>query len=387
MIDRLDHLVLTVRDLEATCQFYERALGMQVVTFGNGRKALHFGAQKINLHVAGHEFEPKAGQPLPGSADLCLIASVPLAAVIARLVSCGVDIEEGPVHRTGAAGLIRSVYVRDPDRNLIEVAEYVDTREAEPIERGADVDTRVAEPIERGTDVSTRVAEPIERGTDVDTREAADPIKQEPGVQRILHVLNEREPGFMGAKQAGVFGILLPLVKMEDGKLGVLFEKRASTMRRQANEICFPGGRAEEGDESRWATARRETSEELGVPLTSIHYVGELDRLIGPGHSAIYPFVGYVEDIAKMKPNPDEVGEVFIISLERLAAAEPATYTSALVNEPEDDFPYHLIPGGKKYPWRTGTVEHLFYELDGRVIWGLTARVLAHFLELIRHEP
>ncbi|MBU8714640.1 NUDIX domain-containing protein [Brevibacillus parabrevis] len=345
MIDRLDHLVLTVRDLEATCQFYERALGMQVVTFGNGRKALHFGAQKINLHVAGHEFEPKAGQPLPGSADLCLIASVPLAAVIARFASCGVDIEEGPVHRTGAAGLIRSVYVRDPDRNLIEVAEYVDTREA------------------------------------------ADPIKQEPGVHRILQVLNEREPGFMGAKQTGVFGILLPLVKMEDGKLGVLFEKRASTMRRQANEICFPGGRAEEGDESRWATARRETSEELGVPLTSIHYVGELDRLIGPGHSAIYPFVGYVEDIAKMKPNPDEVGEVFIISLERLAAAEPATYTSALVNEPEDDFPYHLIPGGKKYPWRTGTVEHLFYELDGRVIWGLTARVLAHFLELIRHEP
>ncbi|KZE52215.1 lactoylglutathione lyase [Brevibacillus parabrevis] len=344
MIDRLDHLVLTVRDLEATCQFYERVLGMQVVTFGNDRKALHFGAQKINLHVAGHEFEPKAGQSSPGSADMCLIASVPLAAVIAKLASCGVDIEEGPVYRTGAAGLIRSVYVRDPDRNLIEVAEYVDTRVAEP-------------------------------------------ITQLPGVQRILRVLNEREPGFMGAKQTGVFGILLPLVNMEDGKLGVLFEKRASTMRRQANEICFPGGRAEEGDESRWATARRETSEELGVPLTSIHYVGELDRLIGPGHSAIYPFVGYVEDIARMKPNPDEVGEVFIISLERLAAAEPATYTSALVNEPEDDFPYHLIPGGKKYPWRTGTVEHLFYELDGRVIWGLTARVLAHFLELIRHEP
>jgi catechol 2,3-dioxygenase-like lactoylglutathione lyase family enzyme len=123
-IDRLDHLVLTVRDVDATCAFYERALGMAVVTFGEGRRALAFGRQKINLHPAGREFEPKADRPTPGSADLCLIAAVPLEEAIAHLRACGVDIVEGPVTRTGATGPIRSVYFRDPDRNLIEVSTY-----------------------------------------------------------------------------------------------------------------------------------------------------------------------------------------------------------------------------------------------------------------------
>ena len=124
-IDRLDHLVLTVRDVDATCSFYARVLGMQVVTFGEARKALAFGRQKINLHQAGREFEPKAALPTPGSADLCLIADVPLDEVIAHLAACGVAIVEGPVMRTGATGPIRSVYFRDPDGNLIEVSNYV----------------------------------------------------------------------------------------------------------------------------------------------------------------------------------------------------------------------------------------------------------------------
>lgn len=124
-IDRLDHVVLTVADIEATCAFYERALGMTTVTFGEGRKALAFGRQKINLHQAGREFEPKALRPTPGSADVCLIAAEPLDAVVAHLAACGVAIEEGPVDRTGAAGPIRSVYLRDPDRNLIEIANYL----------------------------------------------------------------------------------------------------------------------------------------------------------------------------------------------------------------------------------------------------------------------
>ncbi len=123
-IDRLDHLVLTVRDVEATCSFYARVLGMQVVTFGEGRKALAFGRQKINLHQAGREFEPKAALPTPGSADLCLIADVALDEVIEHLAECGVTIVDGPVMRTGATGPIRSVYFRDPDGNLIEVSNY-----------------------------------------------------------------------------------------------------------------------------------------------------------------------------------------------------------------------------------------------------------------------
>ena len=123
-IERLDHLVLTVRDIAATCDFYARVLGMEVVTFGEGRKALAFGQQKFNLHEAGHEFEPKAERPTPGSADLCLIAQGPLDAVIAHLAACDVAILEGPVRRTGALGPITSVYFRDPDANLIEVSSY-----------------------------------------------------------------------------------------------------------------------------------------------------------------------------------------------------------------------------------------------------------------------
>ena len=124
-IDRLDHLVLTVADIDATVDFYTRVLGMEAVTFGAGRTALAFGRSKINLHRAGHEFEPKAHHPTPGSADLCLIAASPLDQVIEDLAAHGVPVEEGPVERTGATGPIRSVYFRDPDQNLIEVSTYL----------------------------------------------------------------------------------------------------------------------------------------------------------------------------------------------------------------------------------------------------------------------
>ncbi|MFX3651399.1 MAG: VOC family protein [Paenibacillus sp.] len=121
-LERLDHLVLTVENLEATILFYTNILGMRVVEFGQGRKALQFGQQKINLHEKGKEFEPKAHIPTPGSADLCFLVSTPLEEVILHLTQHHAKIEEGPVERTGALGLIRSVYVRDPDGNLIELS-------------------------------------------------------------------------------------------------------------------------------------------------------------------------------------------------------------------------------------------------------------------------
>jgi len=123
-IDRLDHLVLTVKDVAATCGFYARVLGMEVITFGEGRKALAFGRQKINLHQQGQEIEPKAAVALPGTADLCLITSETPQAVLAHLRACGVPVLDGPVPRTGATGRITSVYFRDPDENLIEVSSY-----------------------------------------------------------------------------------------------------------------------------------------------------------------------------------------------------------------------------------------------------------------------
>ncbi|WP_372410916.1 VOC family protein [Streptomyces luteireticuli] len=124
-IDRLDHLVLTVADLDATVDFYGRVLGMTPVTFKGGRRALAFGHSKINLHEAGREFEPKAHRPTPGSADLCLVVDGPLETVVAELARHGVPLVEGPVERTGAEGPILSVYVRDPDGNLIELSTYV----------------------------------------------------------------------------------------------------------------------------------------------------------------------------------------------------------------------------------------------------------------------
>jgi catechol 2,3-dioxygenase-like lactoylglutathione lyase family enzyme len=120
----LDHLVLTVRNIERTIAFYQRVLGMKPVTFGAGRKALAFGSQKINLHQLGNEFEPKAERPTPGSAGLCFLADSPLAEVLAHLQSLGVSLVEGPVVRSGAVGAIDSVYIRDPDANLVEIAVY-----------------------------------------------------------------------------------------------------------------------------------------------------------------------------------------------------------------------------------------------------------------------
>ncbi|WP_409261797.1 VOC family protein [Pseudomonas putida] len=127
MIDHLDHLVLTTTDIDACTDFYTRVLGMQLETFASNRLALRYGNQKINLHVRGHEFEPKAHLPVPGALDLCFISTIGLEQVIAHLHKVQWPIIEGPVARTGSTGPIRSIYVRDPDLNLIEIAEQLAT--------------------------------------------------------------------------------------------------------------------------------------------------------------------------------------------------------------------------------------------------------------------
>ena len=126
-VNWIDHFVLTVRDIETTCDFYSRVLGMDVEEFEGGRQALKFGRQKINLHQSGAEFEPKAEKPTPGSADFCLITDVPLNRVVEYVRSRGVKIIEGPVSRTGATGVLESIYFPDPNGNLVEVSNYVDS--------------------------------------------------------------------------------------------------------------------------------------------------------------------------------------------------------------------------------------------------------------------
>jgi catechol 2,3-dioxygenase-like lactoylglutathione lyase family enzyme len=123
-IERLDHLVLTVADIDRTCAFYTRVLGMEVVHFGDGRTALRFGRQKMNLHPTDNIPSLVANKPTPGSADLCFITSVPLAEVTTHLETCGVRVVAGPGPRAGAIGIIQSVYIRDPDLNLVEISNY-----------------------------------------------------------------------------------------------------------------------------------------------------------------------------------------------------------------------------------------------------------------------
>jgi catechol 2,3-dioxygenase-like lactoylglutathione lyase family enzyme len=123
-IDRLDHLVLTVADIDTTIDFYTRVLGLRAETFGGGRRALVFGRQKVNLHEVGREFSPRAARATPGSADFCLITETPLAQVQEELAAHGVPVEVGPVPKEGALGPMHSVYVRDPDANLVEIAVY-----------------------------------------------------------------------------------------------------------------------------------------------------------------------------------------------------------------------------------------------------------------------
>ena len=130
VIDRIDHLVLTVFDVDRTLDFYSRVMGMEPVTFAGGRRGLAFGRQKLNLHQAGREFEPKALKPAPGAIDLCLVAATPLDQVLESLKAAGVAIVEGPVPKTGATGPMMSVYFRDPDGNLIEVSNYIESAAA-----------------------------------------------------------------------------------------------------------------------------------------------------------------------------------------------------------------------------------------------------------------
>ena len=124
-IKNIDHIVLTVSDIDTTVDFYQNVLGMEAVRFGQDRTALTFGSQKINLHQHGNEFEPRAQSHLPGSVDLCFITETPLDEAISQARNKGISIIEGPVNKTGALGRIKSFYFRDPDMNLIEVSNYL----------------------------------------------------------------------------------------------------------------------------------------------------------------------------------------------------------------------------------------------------------------------
>ncbi|MDI3328669.1 MAG: CoA pyrophosphatase [Alicyclobacillaceae bacterium] len=198
--------------------------------------------------------------------------------------------------------------------------------------------------------------------------------------EHIEHVLRFRQPGVLGRENMVQAAVAVPLAEC-DGKLHVLFEVRAKHLHRQPGEICFPGGRLEPGDRHPADAAVRETCEELGLSPGDVQLLGPLDVLVNPWRTVIYPFVCQV-DPSRIRINPEEVDEVFYVPLDDLWNSRPEVYHVHLRVEPEESFPFERIPGGRGYRWSRGTAPEYFFTHKGYVIWGLTGRILKHFLDL-----
>lgn len=205
------------------------------------------------------------------------------------------------------------------------------------------------------------------------------------GLPDVVRKVQSHSRGMLDEHLYRKSSVLVPLLLNEKGNVAVLFEKRAHKVR-QPGDICFPGGKLDAGDANAWEAARRETSEELRIPKESIHWVSELDYLIHHDRSIVYPYTGMIHGYHRFDPNPDEVAEVFCIELDELLQAKAEYHQLSFKPDPDATFPFHLIQNGANYSWRVSTFPTPFYYVGGRVIWGMTARILSHFLEIIRKE-
>lgn len=178
------------------------------------------------------------------------------------------------------------------------------------------------------------------------------------------------------------FAIFVPLI-MKDGELQIIFQIRSNQVR-QPGEICFPGGKVEKTDRSTSYAAIRELSEELGVPEKDVQLLGELDYLVTPFHFMLFPYIGTLPSDTQFQLNEGEVKDIFFAPVSKLMDMTPKVHQVHLEMEPEKNFPYHLIPNGENYNWRSGVVYEEFYEYEDHVIWGLTARILTHVLYEIK---
>ncbi|PYZ95300.1 coenzyme A pyrophosphatase [Salipaludibacillus keqinensis] len=178
------------------------------------------------------------------------------------------------------------------------------------------------------------------------------------------------------------FAIFVPLIE-KDGELHIIFQIRSRHVR-QPGEICFPGGKVEKSDPSFEFAAIRELSEELGVSSEEVELLGELDYMVTPFRFMLFPFIGTLPKNTNFQLNHGEVEDIFFAPLSKLVKMTPKEHQVYLEMEPEKNFPYHLIPNGEDYHWRTGLVNEQFYEYNGYVIWGLTARILTHVLDEIQ---
>lgn len=207
-------------------------------------------------------------------------------------------------------------------------------------------------------------------------------MKEKSSWKEVADLFKNRKAGIMGQQVLRKAAVLVPLVDKE-GELHVLFEERAHHLRNQPGEICFPGGRLEESDPNPLATAVRETCEELRIAPEWVEPMGELDVLVSY-FQIIYPYVGRITDLSRVSPDPDEVANVFTVPLAHLLQSEPQMHPVGFEVVPPEEFPFDLIQNGRAYKWRKGTIPQYFYLYEDRVIWGLTAKILRHFLELVK---
>lgn len=200
--------------------------------------------------------------------------------------------------------------------------------------------------------------------------------------KKITEKIKSHKPQVLGSRDFSKFSILLPLIE-KDGEVHVLFETRAHTLRKQPGEVCFPGGRIDPGDSSAKSAALRETNEELGISEDEISEVFALDYIVSPFGMIVYAFAGFIAPSATFEPNPAEVDSLFSVPLSFFINNGPRVYQIQFDVQPEDDFPYELIEGGRDYSWRAREMEEYFYLYEDKVIWGLTARILAHFIDVV----
>ncbi|WP_010097830.1 NUDIX hydrolase [Ornithinibacillus scapharcae] len=201
-------------------------------------------------------------------------------------------------------------------------------------------------------------------------------------INQIITTLQAMNPGIMGIENFKRSAVLIPLVEVNE-ETHILFEVRSMNLRSQPGDICFPGGRIDPSDLSPNHCAIRETTEELGISKKDILDVTPIDYIVSDMGRIIYPFVGKIENIDQIKPNSMEVGEIFTVPLDHFKNIEPESYKVHFKVIPEENFPFDLIVGGEDYNWQIRHVNELFYRYENRVIWGLTAKILTHFLNLL----
>lgn len=200
-----------------------------------------------------------------------------------------------------------------------------------------------------------------------------------------LDFMRNRPQGILGQEYSFQSAVFLPLVEF-GGETCVLFEKRAADMKMQPGEICFPGGGIDATDQSPAYAAIRETSEELGVKESDIQLIAPLDIFVSPFGAIIYPYAGYIHNPEQIKLNPDEVEETFNVPLDFLLNQQPIEHKLSFKLDFPENYPFELVPGGRDYPYRRAFMPQQFYIWEDRIIWGLTARILHHFLGLIKKQ-